>query len=67
MQIDHFDGKSLRKRSDEWLIAAVADANLKLRECGDSPAHANMWRGLAESYAGEQVRRDFEELQNFHK
>jgi len=58
MHIDHFDGKSLRKRSDTWLMAAVADANLKLRDCVNAPAHAAMWTNIAEKYAAEQVRRD---------
>lgn len=58
MIIDHFDGRSLRRRSDAWLMAAVADANLKLRACAQCPAHAAMWRQKANAYAGEQVRRD---------
>jgi hypothetical protein len=56
--IHHFDGKSLRRRSDAWLMSAIADAHLKVRGCDDSPAHAAMWQSLAEEYCGEQVRRD---------
>lgn len=58
MFIDHFDGKSLKRRSDAWIMAAIADANLKLRDCDKSPAHAAMWRNIADKYVGEQVRRD---------
>ena len=58
MYVDHFEGKSLRRRSDAWIVAAIADALFKLRDCEDSPAHAAMWRGIAEKYVVEQVRRD---------
>lgn len=58
MFIDHFDGKSLKRRSDAWLMAAIADAELKRRGCADAPAHEAMWRGLGEKYFAEQVRRD---------
>lgn len=59
MFVDHFDGKSLRRRSDSWLMSAIADAELKRRDCvPSSPAHEAMWRGIAEKYVAEQVRRD---------
>lgn len=67
MDIDHFDGGSLRSKSDQWLISAIADAHLRARDCKDSPAHEDMWLGLAEKYATEQVRRDLKAFQNFYK
>lgn len=58
MVIDHFDGKSLTRRTDAWLMAAIADAHLKLRDCAAAPAHKAMWTAIAEKYVTEQVRRD---------
>jgi hypothetical protein len=58
MTVDHFDGRSLRRRPDEWLMAAIADCHLKLRDCGGSPAHRAIWSAKADEYVAEQVRRD---------
>jgi hypothetical protein len=59
MYTDHFDGKSIARRSLEWLHAAAQDAYTKRDGCkGNSPAHEAMWAAKAEKYSAEITRRE---------
>jgi len=66
MLIDHFDGKSLARRSIHWLREALADAERKALDCataqqsngGTEPHSAAMWRGIADRYRSEIVARE---------
>jgi hypothetical protein len=64
MIIDHFDGKSLKRRPLDWLNEAFRDAMVKYHSCAEpdahgrtSPAHAAMWNGIASKYQAEVDRR----------
>jgi hypothetical protein len=63
--IDHFDGKSLKNKSLDWLNEAFRDAMVKYHGCAaldttgkqSSEAHAKMWNGIASKYQSEIERR----------
>lgn len=57
---DHFDSRSYRRNSTEWLLGATADAELKRRECvaTGNEAHAKMWSRIGAGYLDEVARRD---------
>ena len=64
MFIDHFDGKSLKNQSRDWLNEAFRDAMVKYHGCAEPdtagrtyPAHAAMWKGIAGKYQAEIERR----------
>ena len=53
--IDHFDGRSLRRRTAEWLQSALADCEVRIADCerlGSDP-HLRMWRNIKSDYAAE--------------
>ena len=54
---DHFDGKSLKNRSTEWLTEAFRDAMVKYHACATTEAHARMWNEIAGKYQAEIERR----------
>lgn len=62
--IDHFDGKSLKRRSLDWLNEAFRDAMVKYHGCATPDrdgrtyeSHARMWNGIAGKYQAEIERR----------
>lgn len=65
MFTDHFDGKSIKSKSDAWLRAAIDDAQRKSKDCATPqesdgrtfPAHVAMWEALAAKYKAEMQRR----------
>lgn len=60
MSIDHFDGKSIARKSLAWLHMAAQDALAKRMDCirCDSLAHENMWTAIGEKYSAEITRRE---------
>jgi len=64
MQVDHFDGKSIKNKSRLWLAEAINDALLKAADCATPssdgrffPCHERMWRAKAAEYKSELDNR----------
>lgn len=55
MFIDHFDGRSSRLRTTEWLNAAVENVAVRIADCErlGSDAHLMMWRNIGRDYETE--------------
>jgi hypothetical protein len=55
MFIDHFDGRSSRLRTTEWLAAAVENVAVRIVDCErlGSDAHLTMWRNIGRDYEAE--------------